>query len=212
MPAGNMYVRYRVLGTLDFVNLHYIVVFNTSGNGVTPLGPGFGTTYLNYSFILVFGGTQAGGAAYTLLQVIPIASGGYQTVILPPAPQFVTSFNANSSGTGNEFTFTFNRLLLSPLQNASPSPSPAPSTSATAIPTLASGVSSLWAINLFSADANNNPIDAISNNGIADTTFNSYVINTLAAFDVVVQKPVPPPVTVANPNAQIIAAEIINQP
>ena len=207
-----MFVRYRVLGSLDFVNVHYLVVFNTSGNGQTPYAPSFGTTYLNYSFILVFGGTQAGGAAYSVLQVIPIASGGYQTVPLPQAPQYVTGFNVNSSGRGNEFTFTFNRFLLTPLQSASPRPTSTPTAAPTAYPTLASGISSLWAINVFSGDSNNNPIDAISVGGIADQTFNSLVVNTLATFDVPITKPVPPPVQVTNPNAQITQVEIINTP
>jgi hypothetical protein len=100
--------------------------------------------------------------------------------------------------------------LLSPLASATPTPAPSPTP--VGVPTLASGVSSLWAINIFSTDTGNNPIDAISNNGVTDTTFNSFVVDTLAPFDVVVNKPVPPPVQVSNPNAQIIAAEVINTP
>jgi hypothetical protein len=204
-----MLIRYRVLGTLDFTNLRYLVVFNTSGNGQTPYAPNI-ATYTNYSFVLILGGTQVSGAAYVVSEVVNASSGGFTSVILPQAPQFVTSFNPNSSGNGNEFTFTFNRLLLSPL----PSTGPSPSATATpvGIPTLTSGVSSLWAINLFSADANNNQIDAISTGGINDVTFSSFVIDTLAPFDVVVNKPIPPPYSVSNPNAQIIAAEIINTP
>jgi hypothetical protein len=211
VPAGNMLVRYRVLGTLDFANLRYLVVFNTSGNGLTPYANSLNTSFLNFSFILIFGGSQVGGASFGLLQVIPIASGGFQTVALQPLPQFVTSFNANSSGQGNEFTFTFNRLLLTPLQSTSPSPTPSPTAAPTAIPTLLSGVSSLWAINLFSADANNNPIDAIAFSGISDTTFSSFVVNTLAPFDVPVNK-APGFTQVSNINGQITAAEIINEP
>jgi hypothetical protein len=211
VPSGDMLVRYRVLGTLDFVNLRYLVVFNTSGNGLTPYANSLNTSFLNFSFILIFGGSQVGGASFGLLQVIPIASGGFQTVVLQPAPQFVTSFNANSSGQGNEFTFTFNRLLLTPLQSTSPSPTPSPTAAPTAFPTLLSGVSSLWAINLFSADANNNPIDAIAFGGITDTTFSSFVVNTLTPFDVPVNK-TPGFTQVSNINAQITAAEIINEP
>jgi hypothetical protein len=213
VPAGNMLIRYRVLGTLDFTNLRYLVVFNTSGNGLTPYANSLNTAFLNYSFILVFGGSQVGGASFGLLQVIPIASGGFQTVALQPAPQYVTSFNANSSGQGNEFTFTFNRLLLTPLQSTSPSPTPTstPTSGPTSVPTLLSGVSSLWAINLFSTDANNNAIDAIAFNGISDTTFSSFVVNTLAPFDVPVNK-APGYSQVTNINAQISAAEVINQP
>jgi hypothetical protein len=211
VPAGNMLIRYRVLGVLDFQNLRYVVDFNTNGNGQTPSAPNI-ATYTNYSFILIFGGTQASGAAYAVAQVVNSGSGGFTSVVLPQAPQYVTNFNPNSSGNNNEFTFTFNRFLLSPLQSATPTPAPSPTP--VGIPTLLSGVSSLWAINMFSEDASNNPspIDAISSNGVSDTTFNSFVVNTLVPFDVVSNKPVPPPVQVANPNAQIIAAEVINTP
>jgi hypothetical protein len=210
-----MFIRYRVEGTLDFVNYHYLVVFNTSGNGITPYAaPGL-QQFANYSFILVFGGTAAAGAAYALLQVVNSGtSSGFQTVSLGINPAFITNFNANSSGTGNEFTFTFNRDLLTPITTSSPTPSPAPtpSSSATSIPTLLSGVSSLWAINCFSADTNNNPIDAVSPvNGINDTTFSSFVVNTLQPFDVPVNKPLPATFQVT-PNAQIVAVEIINSP
>ena len=211
VPAGNMLVRYRVAGVLDFTNFRYLVVFNTNGNGLTPYANSLNTAFLNFSFILIFGGTQLAGASYGLLQVIPIASGGFQTVALQINPQFVTAFNQNSSGTGNEFTFTFNRLLLTPLQTTSPSPTSTPTAAPTAYPTLLSGVSSLWAINLFSTDANNNPIDAIAFSGISDPTFNSFVVNTLAPFDVPVNK-TPGFSQVASANAQIIAGEIINEP
>jgi hypothetical protein len=210
VPAGNMFIRYRVLGTLDFTNLHYLVVFNTSGNGQTPYAPNI-QSYVNYSFILVFGGTSQAGAAYAVYQVVNSGtSAGFQTVQLPQAPQYVTSFNANSSGTGNEFTFTFNRLLLTPLAGSTPSPAPSPTP--VAVPTLASGVSSQWAINVFSADLSNNPIDAISNGGVNDVTFSQFAVNTLQAFDIPVNKPAPPPVQVTNLNAQVMAVEIINTP
>jgi hypothetical protein len=188
-------------------------VFNTTGNGQTPYGaPGL-QQFGNYSFIIVFGGTAAAGAAYTVLQVETTGtSSGYQTISLGINPALITNFNANSSGTGNEFTFVFNRLLLTPIVTASPTPTPAASPSPNAIPTLASGVSSLWAINCFSADTSNNPIDAISPNGINDTTFSSFVVNTLQSFDVVVNKPIPPVVQVTNVNAQVIGIEVINTP
>jgi hypothetical protein len=214
VPAGNMFIRYRVEGTLDFVNVHYLVVFNTSGNGITPYAaPGL-QQFANYSFILVFGGTAAAGAAYALLQVVNSGtSSGFQTVSLGITPAFITNFNANSSGTGNEFTFTFNRNLLTAIATSSPTPTPSASPTPAAYPTLLSGQSSLWAINCFTADPSNNPIDAISPvNGINDTTFSSFVINTLQPFDVPVNKSTPPVYQVANPNAQLIAVEIINTP
>ncbi|HEV8022633.1 MAG TPA: hypothetical protein VGP41_15270 [Candidatus Lustribacter sp.] len=205
-----MFIRYTVAGPLDFTNLRYLAVFNTNGNGQTPYANSLNTAFLNFSFILVFGGTQLSGASFGLLQVIPIASGGFQTVALQVNPQLGTLI-PNSNGTGNQFTFTFNRTLLTPLQTTSPSPTSTPTAGPTSFPTLANGISSLWAINLFSTDAQNNPIDAISFNGIQDTTFNSFVVNTAASFDVVSTK-APGYVTVTNQSAQIVAAEIINEP
>jgi hypothetical protein len=209
VPAGDMLVRYRVLGTLDFVNVQYAIVFNTTGNGITPQAPNY-QTYLNYSFILVFGGTQAGGAAYTVSEVL-LAGSNFTAVALPPAPQFVTSFNANSSGQGNEFTFTFSRSLLTPIPNAGATPSPSPTSAPTSYPTLASGISSLWAINAFSVGPNGAPIDSIAYGGIQDQTFSAFVVNTLAPFDVPVNKAAGY-TQVTNVNAQIIAVEIINSP
>jgi hypothetical protein len=209
VPSGDMFIRYRVAGVLDFVNLHYLVVFNTSGNGQTPYAaPGL-QQYANYSFILVFTAAPGAGAGYTLLQLENSGtSGGFIPVQINYNPAYVTNFNANSSGSGNEFTFTFNRLLLTPIQAANPTPSPSPTPVGT--PTLVSGVSSLWAINCFSADTNNNPIDGIANTGINDTTFSGFVINTLAAFDNPVNKV---PVTqVTNLNAELAAVEVINVP
>lgn len=210
VPSGDMLIRYRVAQTLDFTNLRYLVVFNTNGNGVTPYANSLNTAFVNFSFILVFGGTQVGGASFGLLQVIPIASGGFQTVALQVNPQ-LGILNPNSNGSGNEFTFTFNRTLLTPLTTTSPSPSLTPTPGPTAFPTLVSGISSLWAINFFSTDANNNPIDGIAFNGINDTTFNTWVVNTLAPYDVAFSKPAGY-TTVQNQNAQIIAGEVINQP
>jgi len=99
--------------------------------------------------------------------------------------------------------------MLTPLQSASPTPVPSPSPSAA--PTLLSGVSSLWAINAFSADSNNAPIDAIAFGGITDTTFSGFIVNTLLPFDNPVNKAAGG-TQVTNPNAQIVAVEIINEP
>jgi hypothetical protein len=219
IPAGDMSIRFRTLGPLNFTSLYYVVIFNTNGNGVTPYTASF-ASYTNYSFALVFGGTGITGASYQLLQVISTgSSAGFTTRAVPINPLYVTNFNANSDGQGNEFTFVFNRLLLltvpNPLATATPSPSPSATATATpnpsSTPTTSPGTSTLWAMNFFSTDTSFNPIDAIANNGINDTSF-TYVVNTLGVFDQPVNKPLPPPVTVANQSAQIIAIEVINNP
>jgi hypothetical protein len=199
-----MSIRFRTLGPLNFTNLYYVVVFNTSGNGQEPYAATF-ESYTNYSFALVFGGTALSGASYQLLQVISTgSSAGFTTRAIPINPLYVQTFNPNSDAQGNEFTFVFNRLLLltvpNPLASASPSPSPTATTtstpSASATPTTSPGTSTLW---------------AIANNGINDVSF-SYVVDTTQPFDQPVNKPIPPPVTVTNTSAQIIAIEVINNP
>jgi hypothetical protein len=214
-----MYLRFRAENTLNFSRYYYVVVFNTSGNGQTPYATTF-STYINYSFALVFGGTSVSGASYQLLQVISTGtSAGYTTRQYPIAPQFVSNFNPNSDGIGNEFTFTFNRFLLltvpNPTSSATPVPTPSPSPSAapTSGPTISPGTSTLWAINFFTTDTSFNPIDGIANVSVLqDTSFNSFVVDTTQSFDVPVTKPVPPFAPVADPSSQIIQAEVINNP
>lgn len=208
-----MFIRYTTLGALDFQNLHYLVVFNTTGNGITPYSaPGL-QQYANYSFVIVFGGSTA-GAAYAVYYVINTgtATDQFQLQQLVYNPAYVTNFNNNSNPSqGNQFTFTFNRLLLTAPTPTNPTPNPSPTPAG--IPTLANGVSSLWAINCFTADTNNGVIDVISPvNGVNDTTFNSFVINTLSPFDLTSTKPNPPPVQVTNQRAQLMAVEIANVP
>jgi hypothetical protein len=205
-----MFIRFRTLGTLDFVNLRYIAVFNTSGNGQAPLATSI-NSFANYSFELIFGGTNVGGASYQVIQVVvngTSSNGGYSQLQVPILTQFVTNFNPNSNGTGNEFTFTFNRFLLTPISTPAPTAVP---TGATPAPGPFPGVSTLWDLNFFSTDAQGNPIDAISNQGIQDVSFNDMVVTT-AISDQVFNKPSPPPIQVANAAAQVMAIEVINTP
>lgn len=219
IPAGDMSIRFGTLGPLNFSSFYYVVIFNTNGNGVTPLASSL-TSYANYSFALVFGGNGVTGAQYQLLQVISTgSSAGFTTRAIPINPLYVSSFNANSNSLGTQFTFVFNRQLLltvpNPNASATPSPSPSvtssPSPSPSATPTISPGTSTLWGMNFFSTDTNFNPIDAIANNGINDTSF-TYVVNTLAVFDEPVNKPNPPPVQVSNSSAQVMTIEVINNP
>ena len=210
-----MLIRFRTLGTLDFTNLRYIVVFNTSGNGITPLATQI-ASFSNYSFELIFGGTNVGGASYQLLQIIPTGTqNGYQQLPVPIQQQYVTNFNPNSSGTANEFTFTFNRLLLTPIATPAPTtaptaPTPTPNPNPT--PTLQPGVATLWAVNCFSTDPQGNPIAAIATNGIQDVTFRQFVVDTTQPFDNPVTKPLAAAPQVNPPAAQVIFVEVINAP
>ena len=209
-PAGNMFIRVRTVQTLDFTGGRYIVVFNTSGNGVTPLATQI-ASFSNYSFELIFGGTNVGGASYQLLQIVPSGtSAGYQQISVPIQQQYVTNFNPNSNGTNTEFTFTFNRLLLTPIATPSPSAAPtAPTPSPGPNPTLQPGVSTLWAMNVFSTDPSGNPIDGIATNGVQDVTFKGLVIDTTQPVDDLITKPL---AAAPQVNPEVSVVEVINAP
>jgi hypothetical protein len=214
VPAGNMLIRFRTQGTLDFTNQRYVIVFNTSGNGQQPLAPSF-SSFLNYSFELIFGGTNIAGASYALLQIFPNGtSSGYSQISIPVQTQFITNFNPNSNGIGNEFTFTFNRQWLNvpnPVATASPVP-PVPPPSPGPTPTLAPGQSTLWNMAFFSADSTANIVlDSIGTNGVQDTSF-IFQIDVTQVSDRVINKPFPPPIQVNPSSAQVIAIEVINSP
>jgi hypothetical protein len=232
VPSGDMLIRFRTQGTLDFVNFRYVVIFNTSGNGQTPLATAL-TSFTNYSFALVFGGTSLAGASYSLFQIANSqTAAGFTTIQVLIPPQFVQNFNPNSDGQGNEFTFTFNRQLLlgtpnpfatttpSPTPTATPTPgatptpvpTPTPTPVPNATPTPAAGQSTLWAMNFFSTNTQGQPYDAIANTGVSDVSF-TYVVDTTIFFDQPVNKPVPDLLDqVANPSGAIIAIEVVNSP
>lgn len=220
VPAGDMLIRFRTQGTLDFNNFRYVVIFNTSGNGQTPLAAAL-QSFTNYSFALVFGGTSITGASYSLYQIASSGtSSGFIAVQVQIPTVFVQSFNPNSDGLGNEFTFTFNRQLMlgqpNPFATATPSPAPGatatPSPAPNATPTPAPGQSTLWAMNFFSTDPQGNPYDAIANSGIQDVSF-SYVVDTTLFFDQPVNKPVPDILdNVTNTSGNVIAIEVVNSP
>jgi len=202
-----MFIRFRTLQTLDFVNLRYIVVFNTSGNGQPVLATSI-NSFANYSFELIFGGTSVGGASYQVLQILPTGTAsGYTQLQVPILTQYVTNFNPNSNGAGTEFTFTFNRFLLTPI--STPAPGATPVAGATASPV--NGVATLWDLNFFSTDSQGNPIDAISNQSITDVSFNEKV-DTTTIVDDVFNKPSPAPMQVQPLSAQVMAIEVINTP
>ena len=237
-----MKIRFRTLNTLDFTNLYYVVIFNTSGNGQEPYASSL-ASYTNYSFALVFGGTSITGASYRLLQVIPTGtSAGYQARSIPIQTQYVTLFNPNSSGTGigNEFTFTFNRALLnvafpnatptptastsaspvaspSPLASASPGASPLPSPTDTATPVPVPGSTLPSGVStLWNLNFFSTDLNFNPIDAISNNGIQDVsfllVVDTTQNSDQVVNKPNPPPTQVTNQSAQVMSIEVINVP
>lgn len=188
-----MLLRFRVNGPLDFTNVRYVIVFNTTGNGVEPYANAL-TGIFNYSFAWVVGGS-GGLAAPALVQYFAVPGTGtnLQTRQVVVPPQFAQLQILTPSAPG-EFTLTFSRSLFN-------TPSPA-----------GTRLSPRWSVNFITTDAAGHPIDANGTTGITDTSFSGYaMVNTAQQFDLRYYKPAGS-TAVSNPSAAINQNEIINTP
>jgi hypothetical protein len=194
--AGTMSLRFRVNGPLDFANVRYVVVFNTSGNGITPYANTLASGFANYSFAWIVGGS-AGPVQPQLIQYYsgPAAGAGLSARSIV-VPQQDVALQVGTSGTQSEFTLRFNRNLFN---------IPNPTTGRP-------GTTASWSINFFTTDPRGNPIDADGTGGIGDVSFSAYrQINTTQRQDVTYVKPAGS-ATVANPAAAISQNEVVNNP
>ncbi|HXP92821.1 MAG TPA: hypothetical protein VN905_05075 [Candidatus Binatia bacterium] len=191
--AGTMMLRFRVNGPLDFTKVRYVMLFNTTGNGMEPYANPM-TGFSNYSFAWVVGGS-GGIAQPQLLQYFAAAGAGtgLQTRPIVVPPQFVQLL-ITSSGAPGEFTLTFNRAIFNV-----PSPT-------------GQKLSPIWSVNFVTTDLAGNPIDANGTTGITDVSFLTYArINTAQSTDLHYFKPAGS-TAVSNPSAAIAQNEVINNP
>jgi hypothetical protein len=200
-----MLIRVSVAGTLDFTNVEYLIVFNTSGSGQEPYPNALETGFVNYSYALVFGG-PAGLVEPQLLQYFINTGGasGLGVVQRPLAPQLI---QFQPSFTSNEFQVVFDRSILNlPSPTAPVGASPAPTTAP----------QQTWNINFITVNPSNSitapgtPIDSMGLGGPTDATFN-LPVDTALGFNQTALKPVGGPVP-SNPNAQLTGYTIINTP
>jgi len=239
--AGNVLVRFRVNGVLDFTDYTYAIVIDTCGAG-TPLPQALFTGFKSYSYGFFIGGSY--GVAYPELYeyfVNPNSSGSILSHIIPSSNS-LEFFNANDNTQGNEFELVFPRAqLANPFNQAQPcanlppvSVSPTPTSSAGAPPTadatLAPGASpspspgltpnpypttqaqTTWAFNFFIFQGST-VLDSLGQGGASDVTYNYANIDTSTYDDLPVYKVVGGNGGVqGNPAAQLSGGEIINYP
>ena len=214
IQSGHMLLRVRVAGPLDFTNVAYLIVINTSGNQVEPYPQAQLTGFLNYSFAFVVGGnTNVSQPLLIQYYLAPGTTSGllkFPITIPPQLINYVPNSGGNPSG-GGEFTINFARSLLygvnpggSPTPVATTTPLPTPvatktgtAASATASPTLNPNVSPTtaaqewWAINFITVDPTTGiPLDSMGFGGPTDTTFSAGIFNTTKPFDTPYFKPV----------------------
>jgi hypothetical protein len=202
IQPGWMLIRNRVAGQLDFTNVEYWIVFNTSGNGIEPYPALLMSGFKNYNYACIIGGSAS--ATQPLLRqfyLAPSVGLAAATIVLPVQDYiYIPNSGGNPQG-GGEFTLEFDRRLMvepNPLQ---------PLVTPTATP----AAQSVWAINFITTDPLNNPIDSMGLGGASDATFTQGVVNTAQSFDLTYTKPSGSS-TVQNSSAQLQGFEIINAP
>lgn len=193
-----MAIHFDVQAPFNFSTYQYMVVFNTTGSGVTPSTDTLQTNWAGYSFALIALGN--GGTSYAE----PVQFVTNSNPHIPPSwlrlgttPQQFT-YNPNSNGSGTEFSLVFQRSILKGITSPSPSPTASPS--------------NLWTFNAFTTQASNGGpwyfLDSMGAGGPIDPQFVSPKLCVTEPFDQTFYGLYTP----SDPTAQIISIEISNNP
>lgn len=195
MPSGWMSVKFTVQSQFNFSTYDYIIVFNTTGNGLTPLpNGGAQANYTSFSDAIVVSGSAGGGVTAVPVQFVRSTGTSLPPAVLGlvVAPQFY-NFTANSNQLGTQFQFSFKREIFNQL--VTPTPTGSPTTSPTTSPT--PGIAPIWKFNCFvtqtgsvggtfgGGSGNYTPVDSLGIGGAQDTSFSSPNLNTNTTFDIV---------------------------
>jgi len=212
-----MEIKFRTFGAMDFNNVNYMIVFNTSGTGGEPYANAFATTFCNYSFAFAIGPTY--GTANAALYQIFVPPGStrpaFNQLTLAPG---TTSLVLNPGGLQTEFDLTFARSQLNipspvngpvnPCTVATAAPSPSSSATPNASAT-ASYTAPIWYMNFFTTNTAGAPLDAMGF-GVTDTSFVESIDVTQSIDQTITRQP-----GAQQPPAQseyIAGFEIINSP
>lgn len=209
LDPGFMSVKFRVKQPFNFAQYSYLVVFNTTGDGTTPVANGQQTNYKGYSFALIVEGTGGTAQVRAAQYYRPPGTPSFQQPVLlalNPTPQQLRLVT-NSDGQNTEFTVVFDRHVF--LGVATPTPGPSAGPTATPTPTLAG----TWNFNYFVASgAQYTPVDSLGQNGPTDVSYQSPSLDTTQPFDTgafYAAIHVAPP---SDPSATIVGGDIASNP
>lgn len=209
-PVGFMSVKFDVAGQLNFSSYQYWIVFDTSGNGLTPDTHPFQNNWAGYSAAIEVGGVGGGTSANTVQFIKnsnPAIPPHFQYLIVPGQQ---LQYTVNSNGTGTEFTVVFQRVIFNPAPFVSPAPP----------------FANVWRFNAFTTQASPQGqllfVDSMGAGGANDPQWNSPALLVTAPTPPP-PDPTPPPAfdTVftalssgqqIDPAAQIMSIEIANNP
>ena len=198
---GYMSVRFDIGAPFNFSSYQYWIVFNVSGNGLTPDTQPFQSNWAAYSGAIEIAGVNGATAAYPIQFVKnpsqPHATPHFQ--YLPTTPQNF-QYNLNSNGAGTEVTVIFQRAIFThPINSPAPSPTP---------------VSNTWLFNAFTTQANSQAqlvfVDSMGAGGPGVPQYSSPSLNITQCFDNLLYAlssglQIDPP-------AQIVSVELANNP
>ncbi|MDQ6944359.1 MAG: hypothetical protein M3169_17820 [Candidatus Eremiobacteraeota bacterium] len=209
LPEGQTLIRFDTAGQLDFANVAYLIVLNTSGNDQQPTAQGYNSDFKNWSYFFIVGGSAGVATNPPLYQIYqdPVSGGSkaFQLTYPSNSVNFQATIPSGNSAFG--FQITFNRCLL---DQPVPSASPPPITSTNRVCPPYANSQSLWNVSLFTLDRASNPIDSLSttNPNSADYKFD---IETSVQVNKNYFKPATN-TTLSNAGAQITGIEVFSQP
>jgi len=196
-----MAVLFDTQSPFNFSQYQYMVVFNTSGSGITPSTDTLQTNWAGYSTALIALGN--GISSYAEPVQFTRTINPHQPPIwqrLGTTPQ-IFSYNLNNNGTGTEFSI----LAKLSIFTYNPSPSPSPSSSP----------STVWKFNAFTTQATNGGqwqfYDSMGAGGPVDPQYNccSPTLCMTEPFDNTYYAQ---DTQISDPSAEIVTVEIANNP
>lgn len=192
-----MNVFFDTASPFNFSQYQYMIVFNTTGSGVTPSTDTLQTNWAGYSFALI----ALGNGVSSYAEPIQFVRSN-QNPHIPPSwlrlgttPQ-TFSYNLDANGTGSEYSILVKKSVFSGI--ATPSPAP---------------TSDVWTFNAFTTQANSQGtwqfFDSMGAGGPIDPQFVSPKLCMLEQFDNTYYAVF---TGGQDPAAQIVSVEIANNP
>jgi len=201
--SGEVLVRLRTAGTLDFNNFVYLIAIDTCGTGVPYPNAAF-TGYKSYSYAFLVSAQLNTGLPE--LEEYYVNSGNLAVLLVNDLSPSTTQFVPNDNGQGNEFELIFEREdLNNPLNLAQPCPD---ATGSPSSPAPFQGITT-WTFNMMTFSQNRIAQDSLGNGGAGDQTFQGIVVDTTTTNQQSYTKPAGGSV-VSNPSAQLIYGEVDN--
>lgn len=192
-PPGYLAVFFTVYSPFNFSNYQYMVVFNTSGDGVTPSTDTLQTNWAGYRFALVALGNGIASSA-ELVEFVPSNGHGPPAWLPLHTNPVQLSYNPNSNGSGTEYSMLAEESIF---KGVGASSTPA----------------NVWTFNAFTIQQGASQgvwkfADSMGDGGPIDPQFNSPSLDMCVPFDNIYHAHYNPP----DQTAQIVTIEIANNP